>query len=595
MLRGNQSTVEFRHELAWRAILETLTLSERTELHHRALIALQQRLPDIAAGELARHAIEAGDAEAVLDLAPRAGAEAALLGAHQAALAYYTSALEYAGRLAGPARASLFEAHAHECFVTDNVPDAVASQEKAFACLQQPDDSKAQGRALADLAEYLWWHGESDRAQDLATEAVELLESNRSDATVARAYANLAGILMRSGRHAKAMVWARRALCLAEEFGEEAVAVHSLNTLGVSQVCTADDEGWDNLQESLRRAGAADLEEDTARALNNLIASTHEHRLYDLFDRYSQQAATFFDEHDLDASEMCLNGDIAEAMLERGRWAEAETSARLVIDRGTIHGRIQCLAVLGRLAARRGDDDPFPLLDEALELQGGFGGEAMYPLRPARAEAAWLAGDVRRAAREISLGLSIFDEKSNPWLVGEAALWAHKTGVEWDCPVTPSEPYAFYLDGHPDKAAAAWAALGCPYDEAEALTEAGDEEDVHRALAIFRSLGAARDVKVVTDRLKASGARRISRGPRRSTSANPSGLSEREVEVLTLLAAGLRNAEIASRLFVSTRTVDHHVSAILAKLDVRSRYDAGQKALALGLAPAAPDADPQAG
>ena len=198
---------------------------------------------------------------------------------------------------------------------------------------------------------------------------------------------------------------------------------------------------------------------------------------------------------------------------------------------------------------------------EALELQSLFGGEITYPLRAARAEAAWLAGDLRLAAREIEAGLPAFDERTNPWLIGEFAFWAHKIGVEWDCPRRPAEPYAYYLDGYPEKAAAAWAALGCPYDEAQALADSDDQTQVRRALSIFQSLEAAPAAKLVTERLRAMGARRISRGPRPTTRANPVGLSDREVQVLILLADGLRNAEIAERLVVSTRTVDHHVSA----------------------------------
>jgi DNA-binding NarL/FixJ family response regulator len=78
--------------------------------------------------------------------------------------------------------------------------------------------------------------------------------------------------------------------------------------------------------------------------------------------------------------------------------------------------------------------------------------------------------------------------------------------------------------------------------------------------------------------------RGVPRGPRPRTSENPSGLTTREVEVLSLLGQGLRNAEIAERLVVSPKTVDHHVSAVLRKLGMRTRAEAGAEAVRLGLA-----------
>jgi DNA-binding NarL/FixJ family response regulator len=87
----------------------------------------------------------------------------------------------------------------------------------------------------------------------------------------------------------------------------------------------------------------------------------------------------------------------------------------------------------------------------------------------------------------------------------------------------------------------------------------------------------------VERRLRDQGVRGVRRGPRPATRANPAGLTARELEVLALVAEGLRNAEIAERLVVSEKTVGHHVSAVLRKLEVRSRVDAGREAARLGI------------
>jgi len=127
-----------------------------------------------------------------------------------------------------------------------------------------------------------------------------------------------------------------------------------------------------------------------------------------------------------------------------------------------------------------------------------------------------------------------------------------------------------------------WLAIGCPYEAAFALLDA-DEDGLQRALGELRLMGAGPAAKLVAARLREIGVRGVPRGPRPRTRENQSGLTSRELEVLTLLADGSRNAQIADRLVVSERTVDHHVSAILRKLDVHTRGEASARAAQLGL------------
>ena len=81
---------------------------------------------------------------------------------------------------------------------------------------------------------------------------------------------------------------------------------------------------------------------------------------------------------------------------------------------------------------------------------------------------------------------------------------------------------------------------------------------------------------MISRRLRGMGVRGANRGPNLTTRGSPASLTRREQEVLALLVEGLRNTEIAQRLFISARTVDHHVSAILTKLGVPTRQDAAR-------------------
>jgi DNA-binding NarL/FixJ family response regulator len=109
-----------------------------------------------------------------------------------------------------------------------------------------------------------------------------------------------------------------------------------------------------------------------------------------------------------------------------------------------------------------------------------------------------------------------------------------------------------------------------------------DEDALSEAVEIARELGAEPLVRRVTVRMRELGLR-VPLGPRPATRANPAGLTGRQLEVLSLLAAGLTNAEIAERLVVSTRTAEHHVAAVLTKLGASTRSEAARRASELGL------------
>jgi DNA-binding CsgD family transcriptional regulator len=282
---------------------------------------------------------------------------------------------------------------------------------------------------------------------------------------------------------------------------------------------------------------------------------------------------------------MALRTAQAHARFEQGAWDEAAEAATQLLNHGGLSSvsKIFALLMLGWVRLRRGDPGSEPLLEEA-QHQALATGEYMQiaPVAIARAEEAWLDGDLERCQAEARAGYDLALAHTDPWVLGELASWLWRAGG-LSCPPEPiAEPYARQFAGDWKGAARLWERIGCPYEQALALAE-GDAVAQRQALSLLEQLGAHPAAARVRHRMRQQGRQGIPRGPRPSTRANQAGLTSREVEVLGLLAEGLTNAQIARRLSTSFKTVDHQVSAVLAKLEVHSRAQAIAAAATQGL------------
>jgi DNA-binding CsgD family transcriptional regulator/tetratricopeptide (TPR) repeat protein len=587
VLTAGRADVAFRHELARLAIEDAIPPHRRLALHRQALDALAAHGPRARLALLAYHAEAAGDAAAVLEWAPRAGELAAATGAHREAVAQYARALRFADGISLEARADLLRRLADECYTTGRFDDAIDAQRAALACHRELGDRLGEGDALRSLSRLMFFAGRTAEGEELALSAVELLEELPPGHELAMAYANVSQRRMVVEDVEAAGEWGRRAMDLANELGDAEALVYALTNVGAAELVADRGDGVAKLERAVELAKQHGLEEYAGRALVQFVLAPLRHRKLDVVSQRLGEGLAYCDAKGLDTWGLYLRAARARLELDRGEWDAAAESAALVLRdrRSAPVARAWALGVLGLVRTRRGDPDAAAPLEEAHALVESTG-ELMRvaPVAAARAELAWLSGDVAAIEPLTSAVLSLALDQHAPWAAGELAYWRRRAGLRDELPAgAAAEPYALALAGDWAAAAECWAAIGCPYETALALGETGDPDAGGRAIAELRRLGARPAAAIVARGLRVRGVRSVPRGPRPRTRENPAGLTARELEVLALVAKGMRNAQIAQRLVVSERTVDHHVSAVLRKLGVSTRGEAGAEAARLGL------------
>ncbi len=590
--------LRFRHELVRMAVETSIAPHRKPELHARLLAELEQR-GDADPALLAHHADGAGDRAAVLEHAPEAARRSSGLGAHREAAAQFQRALRFAGKADRPTLAALHEGMAGEYALLDRWEEAERALSAALELRRELGDQRNIGEDLRRLSTTLWRlcrGGESGRA---AAEAVRVLQALPPGLELAWAYASLGASYLNQGRIDDGVAAVGKARALGDRLREPGLVSYALNALGLAMAARGQD-GTGTLEQALRIALDADLQEAAGRAYSSLQEAAARLHKFEDAERYYAAGMAYCEDRELGVFTLCLLGWRACALLLVGRWDEAEDVCTQMLGAHGISpvNRINPLRVLGTIRGRRGEARAWELLDEALAVAEGSGEpQWIVPVRTARAELSWVAGQPGLAAQEVMAAYDRAVGHPDPWLSGSLTIWLPRLRAAADLPSglpeppsglpePPSglpEPFAREMAGDWRGAAVAWDQLSRPYDAAVVRLGSPDEAALREALKTLDDLGARATATAARRRMKDLGVRAIPRGPRAATRAAPAGLTAREQEVLALLSEGLPNREISRRLVISERTVDHHVSAVLSKIGVSSRTEAAREAARMGI------------
>ncbi len=571
VLVADADAVGFRHELTRRAIVEQIPDFQRRVLHKRALTALLE--PPIEPDTLAAltfHAEQAGDTDTLISIGPAAAERAAGFGAHRQAADLYALVLHHAGTIPDEHKVVWLERHAFSSYLSGQAEAAELSWRQAIALHQRLGNPHQSAEGLRRLSHVLQLLGRPTEALAAAHASLRLLEDLEPSPQLAWSLINMAHIAALALDPACAR-YAARAKALGAHFRDPTVVIHARGYAALTTVFCSD-TGWDEFEEVWREAAAAPRLEEHSGILGVLLGTFAVVRGdFGRAKRYLAEVAAYLDHRELGMFQSLVAGLQALTGLARGDWTSAALAAEQILTQPELapQHRIAPLITVALIRARRGEEPVWPLLDEALEA--ATGSLLRLPVCAARAEAAWLADDdeaVQRCAAEV---LTV-SGTAYTWLGGSLRRWAHLAGDRSGLDVVSATPYEREINGDWCAATQEWMLRDCPYDAAIAQLS-GDVDAVEAALGTFRQLGARAAARRTQQRLAHLRGRDPDRR-RKDTSADPRGLTKRQRDVLELLAAGRRDAEIATALYISTKTANTHVCAIMAKLGVHNRTQA---------------------
>jgi len=574
--------VAFTHELARRAVADSMPTARRVACNQAVLAALLDRRDGVDLSRIVHHAAQAGAGDVIVQHGPAAAREAAAAGAHREAVAHYRLVLDHREMFSPGEQADLLDGYAVECYTVGFADLAVRAQEDAVGLRRTLGDRRALGLSLRWLSRMQWWAGSRPRAEVSGAEAIEVLESAGDQRALALALSNQSQLHMLAGHRSESVAVGQRAVAMARDLGDAGLLSHALNNVGTALWDDGHPDGQAILEESLAVALEAGEVEHACRAYINIVWHLMDVLRFAEAERILEDAIHLADEAEFDGFLRYLQVSRSMVYLALGRWDEAEREAPSTDDAEPIT-RCPALIVSGTVRVRRGQDGGEQLLKQAWALAQRLGeAQRTGPAAAALLEAAWLRGDISRVASVVAPAYEDVRRFGRISAAAEFGYWMRAAGEA--VPANESDhPYTLLATGQWRQAAEAWQRAGCPYEYALALSHSRDAADLLSALTTLDALGAEPLARRVRLQLRQLGVTRIPRGRVQSTRDNPAGLTERQTDVVRLLAEGLTNAEIAARLVLSVRTVDTHVAAILNKLDAKTRRDAASRAQALGL------------
>lgn len=579
----------FKHELFRRTIETSLSPLRRILLNKKILDLLLDSFEQN--GEVERiihHAKNSNENGLVVHYAPLAAKQASLAGAHIETAKLYLSAIEYYQGDDKDLLLGFYESYAYECYLTNQIKEAIIYTGKSLEIWKEKNDIEKVGICLRFLSR-LWWNNDNPKkAEDFAKQAIEVLDKQPFLRAKAMAYSNMSQLKMFYDLPDECIFWGEKAIDIAKASGDNEILSFSLNNVGAIQIRipSSSHKGLELLQQSLEIALRYSYQEHAARAYTNLGYNGIIIKDYVFAQKSLEAGLLYCEENDLDLWRIYLLTIKAKLDLETGHWNDVIQMSESIIkiEKTPKIIKIFALTMMATVKMRRGEkEDLISLLEEAKEM--AF--ESMEPQRVIRALAAcleyeWITGQRFIANEAIDSAVTMVKHMGNIYDNSELVYWLLKAREQKVALLNMYQGYQVNNTANARRAAVSWGKSNNLYQQALCLFE-GDDDDKRKAIGIIHSVGASAVYEKMKMEMRSAGIKNIPRGIRKSTKTNAAFLTLRELDVLQLLKGGMQNKEIASKLFISAKTVDHHISSIFFKLDVNSRVKAVNEAVRMNI------------
>ncbi|MFP5333120.1 MAG: ATP-binding protein [Acidimicrobiia bacterium] len=577
LLVVSDSRVRCRHDLIRAAVASRVPPARARRLHRSIFELFRQDTSGLVrTAELAYHSHAGGLETEAGRYSVEAAHTAARAGSHREAALAYGWAYQHRNAIDPNLLAGVLRAAAYEHLL---VNDFLTAIEISQTLLEIASTEAERGEADAWVAFFAMRQGDIDLAELHSTRAIAALESAGPSVALARAEAVRAVIPVARGAADKSVALAEAAVATARACGARAVEADALITLGRALVHEGRPEGLRIIEEGGSIAREVRSLDAAARAVYHLGTLPFlEMRLSDAVEQMDD-GLRYLASEELDAWYVALEVTRAHIAVLRGEWDAAADALGRVLPRSTcLSTETEAALVEARRLMRLGDPAALAALDLGLSrADQGVGYEEDVLATEVAMEAAWLGlidegAAADRYVRMIDAALRVDDS----WALSRLGFWALRLGFD-PPPGRLAGPVEDEVAGDPIKAAVRWREDGYPAEGVivEAFTPGASLRELFGEL---ERLGAGGIAEGLRRRLRALGVSGIPRGVQQATVAHPAGLTARQHDVLALIAAGYSNDAIASELFISPKTVSHHVSAILTKLGVDSRVQAASLA-----------------